>query len=138
MAGRDGPVVTFGSNIAVYAVADAGEKARIAAETIARADFISVQVLNEFAAVARAKQKRSWAEIAGKIADLRSAVPRVLPIQAEANAAALRLAERYQLSFYDSLMLAVALSGGARTIYSEDMQHGLVIDDTLRIVDPFR
>lgn len=40
-------------------------------------------------------------------------------------------------SFYDALMLAVALSGGARTIYSEDMQHGMTIDEALRVVDPF-
>jgi predicted nucleic acid-binding protein len=131
-------VVTLDSNVAIYAFTEVGAKAAVAADVIGKADFISVQVLNEFAAVARAKQRRSWSEITEKVADLRSAVTRVLPIAPEANAEALRLAERYRLSFYDALMLAVALRGGARTFYSEDMQHGLVIDDTLRIVDPFR
>jgi len=131
-------VVTLDSNVAIYAFSEVGAKAAIAADVIGKADFISVQVLNEFAAVARVKQRRSWSEIAEKVADLRSAVPRVLPIAPEANAEALHIAERYRLSFYDALMLAVALQGGARTFYSEDMQHGLLIDDTLRIVDPFR
>jgi predicted nucleic acid-binding protein len=35
------------------------------------------------------------------------------------------------------LLLGVALLGGARTFYSEDMQHGLVIDEILRVVNPF-
>jgi predicted nucleic acid-binding protein len=131
-------MVTIDSNIAVYAFMDAGPKARVAADAIGRADFVSVQVLNEFASVASRKHGRSWEEIGGKIADLRAAIGRVLTVDGSANAEALRIAARYRLSFYDALMLATALLGGARTIYSEDMQHGLVIDDTLRIVDPFR
>ena len=131
-------MVTVDSNIAVYAFADAGRKAKIAADAIGRADFVSVQVLNEFASVASRKQGRSWTEIASKVADIRAAVGRVVSVEASANVDAIGIAERYRLSFYDALMLAVALAGGARTIFSEDMQHGLVIDDTLRIVDPFR
>ncbi|HYJ29011.1 MAG TPA: PIN domain-containing protein [Allosphingosinicella sp.] len=131
-------MVTIDSNIAVYAFSDAGSKSRIAFDAIGRADFISVQVLNEFANVASRKQRRSWPEIASKIADIRFAVGRVIPIEEAASTDAVRIAERYQLAFYDALLLAVALAGGAKTIYSEDMQHGLVIDGTLRIVDPFR
>jgi predicted nucleic acid-binding protein len=131
-------MVTIDSNIAVYAFSDGGRKARIAVDVLGRADFISVQVLNEFASVAARKQGRPWPEIEAKVADIRASVGRVIPIEESANADALRLAHRYRLSFYDALMLAVALQGGARTIFSEDMQHGLVIDDTLRILDPFR
>lgn len=131
-------MVTFDSNIAVYAFGDDDWKAQIAADVIARADFMSAQVLNEFSNVASRKQRRSWPEIARKVAALRRRVGRVVAVDEFANSEALRIAERYQLSYYDALMLAVALSGGAETIYSEDMQHGLVIDDTLRIVDPFR
>jgi len=32
----------------------------------------------------------------------------------------------YNLSFWDSLIVAIALAGGADTLYSEDMQHGLI------------
>ena len=131
-------MITVDSNIAIYAFSDATTKSAIAAEAIGMADFLSVQVLNEFVSVASRKQRRSWPEIASKVADLRASVQRILPVDESAHTGALRIAERYQLSFYDALMLAVAVAGGARTIYSEDMQHGLLIDDTLRIVDPFR
>lgn len=131
-------MVTFDSNIAVYALGDAGWKKQVATKLIGEADFISVQVLNEFANVAFRKQGRAWPEIARGAADIRSVVGRVLPIGELANTDAVRIAARYQVNFYDALMLAVALSAGARTIYSEDMQHNMIIDDALRIIDPFR
>jgi predicted nucleic acid-binding protein len=73
-----------------------------------------------------------------KVADICAVAGRVLPIEESDNDEAIRIAERHQLSFDDGLMLAVALKGGAQTIYSEDLRHGLLVDDTLRIVDPFR
>jgi predicted nucleic acid-binding protein len=128
---------TIDTNIAVYALSF-DEKADYAIAHLKGSAFLSVQVLNEYANVGRRKRQDPWETIAADLVDLRDAVPRVLPIDDDANRDALRIGERYGISFYDSLMLAVALTGGARTFYSEDMQHGLVIDGTLRIVDPFR
>ena len=125
------------TKIAVYSLS-IDEKADRAVACLKGSAFLSVQVLNEFANVGRRKRGDTWETIAADLADLRDAVPRILPIDDDANRTALRIGERYGLSFYDSLMLAVALTGGARTFYSEDMQDGLVIDGTLRIVDPFR
>jgi predicted nucleic acid-binding protein len=48
----------------------------------------------------------------------------------------LDLQSRYQLSFYDSLIVAAALEGGCKTLYSEDLQHGQRIDG-LTIKNPF-
>jgi predicted nucleic acid-binding protein len=128
---------TVDTNIAVYALS-VDEKADRAVAYVRGSAFLSVQVLNEFANVGRRKRGDTWETIAVDLADLRDAVPGILPIDDEANRTALRIGERYRLSFHDSLMLAVALTGGARILYSEDMQHGLVIDGALRIVDPFR
>ena len=44
---------------------------------------------------------------------------------------------RYQFSFWDSLIVASALTGGATILYSEDMHDGLAIETRMRIVDPF-
>lgn len=49
-----------------------------------------------------------------------------------------RLRARYQLSFWDSMMTASALAGGARVFYSEDLHHGLLIEERLRVINPFR
>jgi predicted nucleic acid-binding protein len=45
---------------------------------------------------------------------------------------------RYQLSFWDSLIAASAFVGGASVLYTEDMHDGLVIEQQLRIVNPFK
>ena len=131
----NGPA-TVDTNIAIYAALDE-PKSATATGAVRKADFISVQVLNEFANALHRKQRRHWRDVAEAISDLRVLVPLIVPIDDEAHREALRIAARYQLSFYDALMLAVALSGGARTFYSEDMQHGMTIDEALRVVDPF-
>ena len=128
---------TVDTNIAVYALSTA-DKADRAAELLRGAAFLSVQVLNEYANVALRKQRDPWNVVIAHVAALRRTVPRIIAIDEHASSAALRIGERYRLSFYDALMLAVALAGEARTFYSEDLQDGLVIDGRLRIVDPFR
>jgi predicted nucleic acid-binding protein len=129
---------TLDTNVAIYAFSTDVRKAAIARRLLAEAAFVSVQLLNEFANVLVRKQRVSWREVGAKVDDIRLAVPEVVPIRPDHNREALRIGERYRLGFYDSLMLAVALAGGAGIIYSEDMQHDLLIDGTLRIVDPFR
>ena len=131
------PPVCLDTNVAIYAFTDEHEKAAAANRVLGRADFISVQLLNEFANATFRKQGRPWGEVRAAMERLRRAVPKVLPLDEAVHADGLRIAERYRLSFYDALMLAAALSGGARTFYSEDMQHGMMIDETLRVVDPF-
>ena len=128
---------TIDTNIAVYAFTTDVRTARAAA-ALRASSFLSVQVLNEYVNVGRRKRRDSWSVIDADVADICDAVPTILPIDQDAHKAALRIAGRYGLTFYDALLLAVALAGGAETFYSEDMHHDLVIDDTLRIVDPFR
>lgn len=136
MAACDGQMVTADTNIAFYALAQ-GDKTDIAEQAIAQANFLSAQVLNEYAFASRRKWRRDWAEIASDVELLRKWVQDIRPIDAAANREALRIAERYQLAFFDALMLAVALANNATVFYSEDMQHGFVIDGKLTIINPF-
>ena len=50
---------------------------------------------------------------------------------------ALEIRERYGFSWYDSLIVAAALESGCELLYSEDMQHGQVIEGRLRVINPF-
>jgi predicted nucleic acid-binding protein len=45
--------------------------------------------------------------------------------------------EKFGFRFYDSLIVASALAGGAAVLFSEDMQHGQKIG-SLQILNPFR
>ena len=61
---------------------------------------------------------------------------RIMPTQGLYERA-LDIRARYRYSFYDSLIIASALSGGCTRLYSEDLQHGQRIEG-LTIENPFR
>ncbi len=43
---------------------------------------------------------------------------------------------KYSLSFWDSLIVAAALEAGCNKLLTEDMQHGLVVEDQLSVLNP--
>ncbi|MDP2783620.1 MAG: PIN domain-containing protein [Sulfurimicrobium sp.] len=43
---------------------------------------------------------------------------------------------KYHLSFWDSLIVAAALEAGCNTLLTEDMQHGLMVEDQLSVLNP--
>ena len=48
-----------------------------------------------------------------------------------------RLRKRHSFSYWDSLIVSSALAGGCKVLYSEDMQHKLVIEQRLTVLNPF-
>ena len=62
----------------------------------------------------------------------------VHPLTVETHETGLALAERYGYSTYAAMIAASALHAGCDTLWSEDVQHGMAIEEGLRIVDPFR
>ena len=126
----------FDTNVVLYLMSADTAKADVAENLLSAGGAISVQVLNEFAAVARRKLAMSWPEIREVLTQVRM-VCAVLPITAETHDRALLVAERHGLSFYDACIVAAALLAGCTTLYSEDMQHGQLIDRQLTILNPF-
>jgi predicted nucleic acid-binding protein len=124
------------TNILIHAVSDNDARAAIAQKLIAGGGHINVQVLNEFAAVARRKLKKSWAEISAALEDIRSLCEPPAPLTVRVHEAALKIAADSGYSIYDALILAAAIDAGCDTVYSEDMQDGQKIG-TLTIRNPF-
>ena len=122
------------TNLLVYAQTS-DLKAAAARQAILAGGVISVQVLNEFAAVLRRKFKRDWDEIAQAVADVRITLDPVRPVTVETHAAAVDLARRHGFSFYDSLIVASALEARCDTLLTEDLQAGRSIQG-LTIVNP--
>jgi predicted nucleic acid-binding protein len=127
----------FDTNILVYLASGDAAKADRAEAAIAGGGSISVQVLNELANVARRKMQMSWDETHAFLNTLRGLLT-VHPITVETHETGLRVAERYGLSIYGSMIAASALGAGCDTLWSEDMQHGMKLDEGLRIANPFR
>ena len=125
----------FDTNILVYAQQADGKGDR-ARKLFASGGKLSVQVLNEFTAVSRRKQRRDWREIDEAVADVLTTVDPPLAITLDLHISARALAADHLLSFYDALIVASAIEAGCDTLYSEDMQHGRTIGG-VAIVNPF-
>lgn len=125
------------TNILIYALGD-DVKAVRAQAILDEGGTIGVQSLNEFATVARRKLRYDWPAIHHAIAALRVLCPAIIPLTDAIHRDGLRIAERYKLAIYDSMIVAAALVAGCDRLWSEDLQHGLVIDARLEIANPFR
>ncbi len=127
----------FDTNVVIYIASGDPAKADRAEKLLGEGGAISVQVLNETANVARRKMHMSWRETHAFLSMLRGLLA-VHPITTETHVGGLALAERHNLSIYDGMIAASALHADCDTLWSEDMQHGMLIDDRLRVANPFR
>jgi predicted nucleic acid-binding protein len=127
----------FDTNVLVYIASRDPVKADRAEAIIGDGGVISVQVLNELTNVARRKMRMAWPETHAFLSMLRGLLT-VQPITIETHETGLALAERDNLSTYDAMIAASALHADCDTMWSEDMQHGMVFGEGLRIINPFR
>jgi len=126
----------FDTSVLLYLISGDAAKADRVETLLSTRGVVSVQVLNEFAVVALRKLKMPLNEIR-EILDTIRAVCAVEPITVETHDRGLAVFERYRFSLYDSMLVAAALIAGAKIIYSEDLQDGQVIDNQLRVTNPF-
>lgn len=128
------------TNIWLYSLIKSDEaKYQVATDLIIEEEEIvsSVQVVNEISVNLIRKAGKDHIYIQTFLTDFMASYP-VLSQEKEdiLTAAGLRL--DYHLSYWDSLIVAAALRGDCRTLYSEDMQHNLQIRGCLRITNPFQ
>lgn len=135
MSGR----IFLDTNVLIYAYAafEPAKKAQAVAASSTGERWISTQVLIEFVNVSHRKLKISWPDIQITLVELLDN-HRVLQTTAATIAHATRLADRYGFSWFDALIVAAALECGCETLYSEDLQHGQLVDGSLRVVNPLR
>ena len=116
------------TNLILYAAskdpADAAKKIR-ARELLAGEDIgISVQVLQEFAHNATAKQRLGLnAAETETILHALLEYP-LLPLTGELVLDALTIQQRYQISYWDAAIVAAAREMGCTTLYTEDLNDG--------------
>lgn len=128
--------VFFDTNILLYLLSGEGARADLAERLLERGGVISVQVLNEFASVATRKLRLTLAEIKEVLQTLQACCE-VQPLTLETHQRGIALAERYQLPLYDAMIAASALLSDCDVLYSEDFQHSMKLDGSLKIENPF-
>ena len=118
------------TNILIYAHdADAGDKQRVAARVLedlweSRLGVISTQVLQEFYVnVTRKIARPVERSVAREIVRAYGAWQLERPGRDEILHAS-ELEQRYRLQFWDALIVATAIAGGASVLLSEDFFHG--------------
>ena len=123
------------TNVVLYLLDD-GPKAGRAEVILGQGPRISVQVLNESLVNCRRKAGLGWEEAAAFLEGVRALCP-VEDLTVQTHDVGRALAERYGFSIYDAMIVASALVAGCTTLWSEDMQDGLLVEGQLRIVNPF-
>ena len=130
--------VFIDTNVLIYGYSeDEPDKRQRAIDCVRSGEaWISTQVLNETINVLKRKFSLSYSQIREAVQELSEGFPIVL-VSVNTIEMALNLAERYQYSYFDSLILASALEAGCQILYSEDLQDGQRIENQLMIVNPF-
>jgi predicted nucleic acid-binding protein len=132
--------VFIDSNIFIYAkIKSQDAKKHIGAQSFLRSldrqVIISIQVVNEFYS--------TLVRIGVDDATIQSFLKQIMQstltqsITKSTIELCWKMRNGYHYSYYDSLILASAFESGCNILYSEDMQHGQVIEKKLKIVNPF-
>jgi predicted nucleic acid-binding protein len=129
--------VFLDTNVLVYLYSSSEPTKRSLAMSLVEQNdaVVSTQVLSELANVLLRKLALPVDAIERAIEEVTTACDLVLVTPATVRSA-LQVCARYRFAFFDSQILAAAMAAGARTVYSEDMQHGQVVEG-LRIASPF-
>jgi predicted nucleic acid-binding protein len=99
--------------------------------------FISKQVVNEVTNILFKKIKLSPEEVENVILELDSEFE-IFDFDTTTQIKAIRLKKDYNLKYYDALIVATALENHCNILYSEDMKDGLVVENKLKIINPFK
>lgn len=124
------------TNIVVYAYGVDPDKVAKAKAILNDAPVISTQVINEFHNVARRKLGLDLSTRHRIASDLLQSC-RVVAIDQAIVSAAMQVEARYQISYWDALIVAAALASGCATLFSEDLQDGQVFEGRLTVRNPF-
>jgi len=126
------------SNIFLYAFSDKMLTKQVIAKNIILSDtsIISVQVINEVSNNLLKKLQFLENEITSFIESCYERYS-VINLTQEIFIVASELRIKHQFSYYDSIIVAAALVNQCQVLYTEDMQHGKIIENTLKITNLF-
>ena len=129
--------IAIDTNILVYCHSnDEPGKQNTAISFFALRPVISTQVLSEYLNVVKRKLKLPKDKIMD--ACLQNIEMCILqPVSFTTLKYARNLLDRYDFQMFDSIVVASALEADCQILYSEDFQHGLLVENRLKIINPF-
>lgn len=127
------------TNIIVYSYSNNEKEKQIIARSLIsdNQSVISTQVLQELINITTKKLGYSYSNALTALDECIS--NNLLHYNTEVTLMkACRIADQEKFSFYDSLIIASAIETECKILYSEDMQDGRIINEIIKIVNPFR
>ena len=111
-------------------------KQDIARDLIVEQPVVSNQVISEYINVLRRIVGEKKAQV------FEMCIPNlercnITMINIETLQLAEKIMKRYDFQIFDSIVVSAALEAGCKILYSEDMQHGMIIEKQLKIINPF-
>jgi len=129
--------IALDSNILIYNHSLTCEnKMLIASNFFNENPVVSSQVISEYLNVMRKKFKMEKNELM-QLCSLWLEKCIVQPVILSTIKLAQDLVDKYDFQVFDGIIVAAALEADCDILYSEDMQDGQVIENTLKIVNPF-
>lgn len=105
-------------------------------ELIAQSPYISSQLISEFSNVCLRRWKFPKEKVSTIVTSMVGKCG-FIPVTRQIILRAMEIMEKYRLQFFDAIVITAALEEGCRIFYSEDMHHNLLVEKTLRVINPF-
>lgn len=126
------------TNILLYAYSDAEIEKKETVLSLLEQEkvYFSTQVINEFIWIMNRKfdvDMNSLKLISEGIFEMY----KVVLIDKTSITTATDISLKYKFSYWDSLMIASAIASNCNILYTEDLQHGQVIENRLTVINPF-
>jgi len=127
----------FDTNILIYSFSSGETRQGTALGLLLAGGIVSIQCLNEFAAVTSRKLKKPWLEVKSRLDTIRQLCEPPVPLTVAIHDRGLQIAQVTGYHIYDCFMLASALEANCTVFYTEDLHHGHKLGD-LTIRNPFK
>lgn len=112
------------------------DKQERALDLIADRPTICTQNLSEFANVCLRRWKYFKSRVASLI-DVFAEECNYVVLDKYTILRASKIMHKYDFQYFDALIISAALNSGCEIFYSEDMHHQLLVENQLRIINPF-
>ena len=124
------------TNILIYLEGNDISKRKIAEVLLSYDPVIPSQVVTEFINVTRRLRKIPKHQLIVEASALfRHCL--IAPLKHSTLDLAKMLIDKYDFQIFDSIVVASAIEANCDTLYSEDMQHNLMVFQQLKIINPF-
>jgi predicted nucleic acid-binding protein len=130
-------LIALDTNILVYCHSNnEPDKQKTAMSLVATFPIISTQVLSEYINVIKRRLRLPKDEIMDIC--LQNIEMCILhPVRLDTLKYARFLLDRYNFQLFDSIIVASAIEANCNLLYSEDLHHGLLVENRMKIINPF-